>query len=238
MDLLEDSLCIVLYVISALLGGLLGWLLFGGKSAEITRITDTAKRDRAALQDALGEFNTFKNNAKASITAKDNEISKLKKTSALPDIITKAQEKEIKHWKEKATLLEQDLKQAQNNVAPDKSIKGTLIQLEKELKSARKSLTLKNNKIEELNQVVKKSASTQPSLETTKELNKLRKKLKKLKKKVKAQKNVTKTIEIRETLDLDKLKTLLASGELTSKSKKVSKNQKSKAEKLQSKSDS
>jgi len=235
--------CMLYYVVSALLGGLLSWLLFGGKSAEISRITNTAIHDKAALQEALAELNTFKNDAKASITAKENEISKLKKSSAFPEIITKAQEKEIKHWKEKANLLEQDLKKAKKATPAitDTKSKEAQVHLEKELKSARKSLTLKNNKIEELTQLAKKNAAAiqQPDLETTRELNKLRKKLKKLKKKVKAQKNVTKTIEIKETLDLDKLKTLLASGELTSQSKKVSKKSpKSKSKKSPTKSDS
>lgn len=217
--------CILYYVASALLGGLLSWLLFGGKSGDLDNLRALAQRDKAALQSAITELNNFKNQAKAQISSKESEISKLKKSSALPDIITKAQEKEIKHWKQKAGDLEAKLKQAKksqntNPIDP----KTELIELE--LETAYKSLEEKNNKIEELEDKLQSEPKVSDNFDSAKDLKKLKKKLKNLKKKLKAQKKAMseiQTIEIKETLDIDKLRKLLAQGKLTNKTKKVSK---------------
>jgi len=214
--------CILYYIISALLGALLSWLLFGGKNADLDHLTASANRDKEALRSAITELNTFKNNAKAQLSSKDTEISKLKKSSALPDIITKAQDKEIKHWKEKAATLEQELEISKSNTG-NKSSDKVHKQLTQELTSAKQAITQKNNKIEELRKLSIKKTDT-PTV--TSDYKKLKKKLKKLKKKLKAQNQALgqiQTIEIRETIDLDKLSKLLAQGKLTSKTKKVSK---------------
>jgi len=217
--------CILYYIASALLGGLLSWLLFGGKSGELNSIKAAAQRDRGELQNAIAELNTFKNKAKAQIATKESEISKLKKTTALPDIITKAQDKEIKHWKQKAKDLESELKQAKKSVSSKADPQDTNL-LEKELESAYQSLKEKSTQLKELKQVVKDKEDSSEEMAPSKDLKKLKKKLKKLKKKLKAQKlamSEIHTIEIRETLDLDKLSKLLSQGKLTSKTKKVSK---------------
>jgi len=209
--------CILYYVLAALGGGLIGWLIFGGKNAQVDQIRQEAARDKHALNDAVNQFSKFKNEAKAQIVARESEISKLKKSSSLPDIITKAQEKEIKHWKQKAAELETQIKSnPSNNSKPSKQ----LARLQADLEVASIAIKDKNSRINK------------------EDYMKLKKKLKNLKKKVKSQKKelgAIKTVTIKETLDIDKLSKLLAQGKLTSKTKKVSKK---KAKKAKSKSDS
>lgn len=227
--------CILFYILAALGGGLIGWLIFGGKKGQIDQLRLEATRDKNALNDAVNEFSNFKNEAKAQISSRDNKISKLKKTSSLPDIITKAQEKEIKHWKEKATELESKLKSdPKNNSKPSKQL--ALLQADLEVASI--ALKDKNNRINNLKEELTKAKQANVTTpEPSDDYKKLQKKLKKLKKRVKSQKKelgAIKTVTIKETLDIDKLSKLLAQGKLTSKTKKVSK----KKAKAKSKSDS
>lgn len=228
--------CILYYVLAALGGGLIGWLIFGGKNAQVDQIRQEAARDKHALNDAVNQFSKFKNEAKAQIVARESEISKLKKSSSLPDIITKAQEKEIKHWKQKAAELETQIKSnPSNNSKPSKQ----LARLQADLEVASIAIKDKNSRINKLKLELEETQKAgDPKSAPSEDYMKLKKKLKNLKKKVKSQKKelgAIKTVTIKETLDIDKLSKLLAQGKLTSKTKKVSKK---KAKKAKSKSDS
>jgi len=213
-----NLLCLLFYVGSALAGIFLGWSLFGGNKKRTDQLQLQSSQDRMALNEAIQEFNKFKTEAKSQITRRDTEISKLKKSSALPDIITKAQEKEINHWKSKANDLEHKL----STSAPDKASK----KLKEELRLSLESLESKNSKITELKSKLEtaKNSSEQPDL--SEEYAELSHQVNKLKKKIKAQKKELgqiKTVVIKETLDIDKLSKLLSQGKLTTKTKKVSK---------------
>lgn len=232
--------CILYYALSAVGGLLLGWLLFGGKNKELESLRQNVNTNRLALNDALTDLSKFKNQAQSQLASKDAEISKLKKKpSGLPDIIAKAQESEIKHWKEKANTLEKQLKESPKSGGGDS--KKQLRHLQTELDVARHALKVKNKKIEEQKLALTTTPPSTEDAELAEEYKQLQKRFKKLKKKLKAQvkkQAEVKTVVIKESLDLDKLEKLLEEGKLTTKTKKVSKKKKKKKQKQKAKSDS
>ncbi len=230
--------CILYYALSAVGGLLLGWLLFGGKRKELDTLRQSVNTNRLALNDALTDLSKFKNKAQTEIASKDAEISKLKKSPGLPDIIAKAQESEIKHWKEKASTLEKQLKEAPKAGSDTKK---QLRHLQTELDVARHALKVKTKKIEEQKLALANPQASSEDVELAEDYKELKKRFKKIKKKLKAQSKKQaeiKTVVIKESLDLDKLEKLLEEGKLTTKTKKVSKKKKKKKQKQKAKSDS
>lgn len=200
---------------------MLSWLALGGNRSRLRQLEADTSRDKMALNDLLVKFNNLKNDAKAQIQSKDNEISKLKKGTALPSIITDAQDKEIKHWKAKAQALEERIDNSSNTGSSKKYKK-----IAEELDIALRKVEQRDQELDDLRTNL---LSTDEHLDIEEELlqtiGKLKKRVKKYKKKLKALKALKaqkETIEIRETLDVDKLNRLLKEGKLTKTSKKVS----------------
>ncbi len=215
---------LIYYTLAAIGGALLAWLLQGQNKARLNHLELESRSDKAALQELLSRFNTFTNDAKNELRKKSEEISKLKKTTALPEIITSAQEKEIKHWKSKATELEASLKE-QEAKKPSGTDNNQIKKLEEELDHAILMLQQKDTQIREAqsNRVDDQcEEDLKEAIETITDLKKKRKKCQKKVKKLQAKRSKKEVIEIKESLNLEKLALLLQKGELTTTRKKSS----------------
>ncbi len=225
------------YILAAVLGYLLSWLITGGSKKQVKLLEEQAKKERLAMNDLLTDFKLLQNDTKSQLQLRDKEISKLKKSKAFPDIIANAQEKEITHWKNKAKELETRINKQSNktNGSSGSSHKATaqLKELKAKLNATKEELKAKESLLARMEDTTDK-----PSIKSANEVEHYRKKIAKLTKKIKAQKKKLKakpkkeieTIEIKETLNIPKIAKLLKKGKLTKKSKKVLKRKK-KAEK-------
>ncbi len=231
----------LIYYICATIGGaLLAWLLQGQNKSRLNQLELESRSDKAALQELLSKFNSFSSDAKNELRKKSEEISKLRRTTALPEIITSAQEKEIKHWKAKADDLEASLKEQQSNKSKgddNKQVK----KLEAELDHAILMLQQKDEQIRVVQSTIDNSQCEADLEEAMLQISTLKKKRKKCRKKVKqleTQSSKKEVIEIKESLNLEKLALLLQQGELTTTKKKstIKKSAKSKKAKKAKKS--
>ena len=216
---------LIYYILASLGGAVLTWLLIGGNKAKLLRLEQENRREKAALNDMLVQLNKFKNDAKYQIKQKETEISKLKKATALPDIITNAQEKEIKHWKSKAKALEGQLAANPKKGSGEDSKK--LKSLAEELDNALLLINEKDQELDDLRTAIT-TVSEQEDIEELliNKISKLKKKVKSYRKKLKktkALKAKVETIEVRESLNIKKILKLLKTGQLTkTTTKKVS----------------
>lgn len=214
---------LIYYILATLGGATLAWLALSGNKTDKMLLESEARRDKEALKAMIGEFTSFKNSAKNELLKKDSEISKLRKGSSFPDIIAKAQEKEIKHWKVKAQELEEQIKKAP---AKAKSNNPKAKEIDAKLAEAKATIRDKDSEIAEL-KISLVSFAEQEELEEDflNRIKKLQKKARSYKKKLKlaqAYKAEKEIIEIRETLNLKKINKLLSKGKLTKTTKKVS----------------
>lgn len=226
------STTLAFYILAAVLGAILSWLLTGGKKKQLRLLEENARKERSAMNDLLTEFTLFKSDAKSQLQLKDKEIAKQKKSSAFPDIIANAQEKEITHWKNKAKELESRIKKgSSNNGSASSSVEKELKRIKQQLTSLEKDLKAKDLIIEELEASLDSDSKANIGQDSSKKtIKKLKKKLKACKKKLKAKpKKEIETVEIKETLNIPKLRKLLKQGKLTKTSKKVLKKKTSRA---------
>ncbi len=206
---------VILYVLSALAGGLLSWLLFGAHGIRIKQLEEESTTDKLTLQNLLNDFSAFKEQAKKELIQKDAEIKRLKKLSSaqLSKDIAFSDES-INEWKDKFTFLENESK---------KQIEEALAQNERlvtELDATYDVLDVKKQQLKKLK--AKKKAPKSDN----EQIKRLQKSLKKNKKKLKAlatakaSKPKKEKVEIIETLDIDKLAQLIQSGSLTKKTRR------------------
>ena len=206
---------VILYVLSALAGGLLSWLLFGAHGIRIRQLEEESTTDKLTLQNLLNDFSAFKEQAKKELIQKDQEIKRLKKLSSAQlskDIAFS--DKSISEWKDKLSILESKSKS---------QIDEALAQNERlvtELDATYDVLDAKKKEIKKLKDKKKAFRSD------NEQIKRLQKSLKKNKKKLKvlatakASKPQKEKIEIIETLDIEKLAKLIESGSLTKKTRR------------------
>ena len=231
---------LIYYICAAVGGAILSWLLLGNNKSRINQLELESRSDKAAIQELLSKFNVFSTDAKNELRKKTDEINKLKRTTALPEIITSAQEKEIKHWKAKANKLEASLKESQVSGHSDSSSKSKnkrLKKLEAELDQAILMLQQKDTQIREA-EANQSDADCQEDLELAMQqiatFKKQRKKCRAKVKQLKAKKSKKEIIEIRESINLEKLSALIQMGELTTTKKKSITKKQPKAKKKKS----
>ncbi len=218
---------LIYYICAAVGGAILSWLLLGNNKSRINQLELESRSDKAAIQELLSKFNVFSTDANNELRKKTDEINKLKRTTALPEIITSAQEKEIKHWKAKASKLEASLKESQASIqstpSDNNSDNKRLKKLEAELDQAILMLQQKETQIREA-EANKPDTDCQEDLELAMQqiatLKKQRKKCRAKVKQLKAKKSKKEIIEIRESINLEKLSALIQMGELTTTKKK------------------
>lgn len=205
-----DWMCLLYYVLACLCGAFLSWLIFNKKDQllSLQRESDNTKTNMA---DLLMEFNTYKEDSKAKIYTKDAEISLLKKKLlTAKDSSTSTKELEAQKTKyrtlQNKLLLLETTRPISNGASAEelRKMKNELVQYKATIKD-------KNATISRLKQASLKRPKNPDTSLQDKKIKKLRKKLKRLKKK---NNNSQNSITV-ETLDVDKLITLLKKGDLT-----------------------
>ena len=221
-----DWSCLIYYPIAAILGGILSWLIFSDRR-QLRELEMSSNRDKAAFNDILTEFNTFKKDQDAKLNIKTAEVSLLKKklTAAKANPATNATLKpELDKWKRQAKDLQAQLNDLKSNgtatTTDSKEIKSLKIankSLEADLNTALDALIKKDDEIEAISanpEDIKETQHYQALLESqTEKIAKLKAKLKTkqkaLKKAAKVSKKRPSHKDIVKSLDIEKLAAFL-----------------------------
>lgn len=212
------SLCILFYILSAILGAFLSWLMLSNREKEtISKIKAESELNKSIVAKLVSEFDDYKAENQLVIDEKDAEIKSLSKNLLASPSDTNS--KDLNQWKKKVASLEATVVELKKTPITENS--EVVDNLKKNLIHSAKLIEEKNASLVRLKKSLKKQKGKGNKELLNKQIKKLKKKLKKQQKKIDNFKPHQQTIEIKESLDLKKLIKLLSDGELTSKSKKV-----------------
>lgn len=138
------------YPVAAILGGILGWLMFSN-NGRLKELELSANREKAVSNDLLTEFNKYKTDKEAALNMRSAEVDLLKKKLAAALKMPQPQANgeldslraQVKTYKLKVKSLEEDLAFADSsNIASIESSKDSKEQNKefKQLKKANKTL--------------------------------------------------------------------------------------------------
>jgi len=217
-------MCLLYYVLACLGGALLSWLIFN-KRGENDILLKESSQSKATLNKLLTEFNTYKQDSKAKIYTKDAEISLLKKKLTVAEgndnskLAKELTEQKTKYRTLQNKLLLMETTRPKTIDSHDRALK----ELNDELAEHRVIIEDKNATIARMRAELLAAASTISETDHSSEsestaklqiqkLKKQRNKLRKQLREMQAQTNA-------ETLDIDKLVSLLKKGDLTKRKK-------------------
>jgi|GEM_PF-3253647 len=207
-----DWMCFLYYVLACLGGAVLSWLIFNN-NGKLEALQKDSANSKADLNKLLLEFKAYREDSKAKIYTKDAEISLLKKKMKSASN-NEALAKELTQQKTKYRTLQNKLLLLETTRPDRTQDAATIKKLKSDLKDHMAIVEDKNSTIKRMqanlitqnpsSETIDKAAYEQNIKKQKKQLKRLQKKYKKLKSQSTA-----------ETLDIDKLITLLKKGDLT-----------------------
>lgn len=218
-----DWMCLLYYVLACLGGAILSWLIFN-KRGENDILLKESSQSKATLNKLLTEFNTYKQDSKAKIYTKDAEISLLKKKLTSAEVNDKSSDngkiaKELTEQKTKYRTLQNKLllmettrpKTIDSHDRALKELNDELAEHRVIIEDKNATITRMRTELQEAATLTEAADNPETDSAASLEIQKLKKQRKKLRKKLRemqAQSNA-------ETLDIDKLISLLKKGDLT-----------------------
>lgn len=230
--------CYLIYLLSALLGFLLSWMIFGRKAKELDMAKDEAQRNKSALDKLVMEFNNHKRSTAVELDAKDGEINKLNKlnlTLSKSNLASsKTDDKELLQLKERNEILSADNLKLKGKLKAKNDNADVQDEFKNQIRLLEDKLTAAGQKIKKQDALIldaKRESFSRPNLKDIEAKNaKLKSKVKALKdelkttleknKKMKKKLKSAVSESVVETFDLEKLNNLIKSGDLVSKKTK------------------